>query len=178
MRHESATAGFRFRLGAPQDAVELSALHTAVADQLTGRYGKGPWSPHSSEKGILYAMRHSRVIVAMEGTAIVATLRLATKKPWAIESSYFTVCKRPLYLLSMAVAPARQRQGIGRQCLAEAERVAKAWPADSIRLDAYDADAGGGGFYQKCGYAERGRVRYRNAPLIYYELLLTRPAPD
>ena len=46
------------------------------------------------------------------------------------------------------------------------------WPAQAIRLDAFDAEAGAGLFYAKCGYAERGRVTYRNVPLIYYERLL------
>jgi GNAT superfamily N-acetyltransferase len=174
MRRESVTKRLRFRLGTPQDAAELSALHTAVADHLTSRCGRGPWSSHTSEKGVLYAMRHSRVLVATDGAAILATLQLATKKPWAIDISYFTVFARPLYLLAMAVTPPMQRQGIGRGCLEEAERLAKEWRADVIRLDAYDAAAGGGGFYQRCGYLEKGRVCYRNAPLIYYELVLTK----
>jgi len=166
---------FRFRPAIPGDAAKLAALHTAVADHLTSLYGKGPWSSHTSEKGVSYALRHSKVFVAVEGAAIVATLQLATKKPWAIDASYFTKCERPLYLLAMAVAPVRQHQGIGSKCLEEAERIARAWPADAIRLDAHDANAGGGPFYQRCGYAERGRVSYRNTPLIYYELLLTKP---
>jgi hypothetical protein len=43
---------------------------------------------------------------------------------------------------------------------------------DAIRLDAYDAEAGAGPFYAKCGFEERGRVVYKGDPLIYYELLL------
>ena len=50
--------------------------------------------------------------------------------------------------------------------------VAAAWPADAIRLDAYDHAAGAGPFYAKCGFRERGRVVYRGNPLAYYELLL------
>jgi len=46
------------------------------------------------------------------------------------------------------------------------------WPGDAIRLDAYDADAGAGGFYSNCGFREVGRVNYRGTPLVYYELLL------
>jgi GNAT superfamily N-acetyltransferase len=117
-------------------------------------------------------MRTSQVFAARLGTEIVGTLRLATKKPWAIDTSYFSACRRPLYLLAMAVTPARQRQGIGRLCLQEARRIAEAWPADALRLDAYDAKAGGGGFYERCGWTERGRVSYRGVPLIYYEFVL------
>jgi GNAT superfamily N-acetyltransferase len=163
---------FDLRPAVAEDAAALAALHITVARHLTEVHGTGPWSSQTSEKGVLFAMRHSRVLVAREGDEIVATFRLATKKPWAIDASYFTKCTTPLYLLAMAVSPARQRQGIGRRCLDEASRIAKAWPADAIRLDAYDAYAGAGGFYEHCGYAERGRASFRNAPLIYYELLL------
>ena len=164
---------FSFQQAVVADATELAALHTAVADHLTEVFGRGPWSSRSSEKGVLYAMRISRVFVAREGTEIVGTLRLATKKPWAIDTSYFAPCRKPLYLLAMAVKPAHPRRGIGRRCLAEAAKVARAWPADAMRLDAFDAKAGAGGFYARCGYTEVGRTSYKNAPLIYYELLLS-----
>lgn len=166
-----------FRVAVPADAAELAALHTAVADDLNSRYGKGAWSSRTSEKGVLYAMRHSRVFVATDGAAILATFCLAAKKPWAIDKSCFTKCEEPLYLLAMAVLPARQGEGIGRKCLEEAERIAREWPADAIRLDAYDAEAGGGSFYQRCGYAEVGKASYRNVPLVYYELLLAKIVP-
>jgi GNAT superfamily N-acetyltransferase len=151
------------------DAAALAALHTAVAAHLTETHGSGPWSFQTTEKGILFAMRNSQVYVARLGTELVGTLRLATKKPWAIDTSYFSACRKPLYLLGMAVVPAKQRQGIGRLCLEEAERMAKAWPTDALRLDAYDAKAGAGGFYASCGWKETGRATYRGAPLIYYE---------
>jgi ribosomal protein S18 acetylase RimI-like enzyme len=154
------------------DAVALAALHNAIADGKTREYGDGPWSGKVTERGMLYAMRISRVFVLREASGIVATFRLQTKKPWAIDTSYFTAVRRPLYLLGMAVSPERQRRGLGRQCLEEAERIAREWPADGIRLDAYDADAGAGGFYAQCGYTQVGRRTYRNSPLIYFESLL------
>ena len=158
--------------GTADDAAALAALHTAVAEHLTAAHGQGPWSSKTTEAGVLFALRNMHVLVARDGAEIIATLRLATKKPWAIDTAYFTPCVRPLYLLSMAVTPDRQRQGIGSRCLEEVQKVAKKWPADAIRLDAYDATAGAGPFYARGGYTEMGRVVYKNAPLIYYERLL------
>jgi GNAT superfamily N-acetyltransferase len=155
-----------------EDAVALAELHNAVADDLTARHGRGPWSLHGTERGALFAMRSSRVFVARDRGAIVATLRLATKRPWAIDVSFFTPVPKALYLLGMAVRPDRQRRGLGRRCLTDAARLTRAHSANAIRLDAFDADAGAGPFYARCGYTERGRVTYRDAPLIYYELLL------
>lgn len=112
------------------------------------------------------------MLVARSGGRIVGTLRLATKKPWAIDRKYFTQVRRPVYLTDMAVDPAVQRTGIGRQLLEYAASVTRSWPADAIRLDSYDANAGAGPFYAKCGLREVGRVTYRGTPLIYFEMVL------
>ena len=72
----------------------------------------------------------------------------------------------------MAVDPVSQRQGVGRGLIEEAARVARAWPAEAIRLDAYDAPAGAGAFYRKCGFKDVGSVVYRSVPLLYFELIL------
>ena len=101
-----------------------------------------------------------------------------TRKPWAIDPGYFTRVKTPIYLTSMAIVPAFQRKGVGRTLLMDAEHRARTWregPGQAIRLDAFDADAGAGGFYAKCGYTERGRTVFRTAPLIYFERLLVTP---
>jgi GNAT superfamily N-acetyltransferase len=135
-------------------------------------HGKGHWSASGTEKGALREIRTSRVILARDGAAIVGTLSLGTRKPWAIAPEYFTPATRVLYLRDMAVAPAAQGHGVGRLLLAEAERVARAWPADAIRLDAYAGAVGAGGFYAKYGFKEVGRVVYRGTPHIYFELLL------
>jgi ribosomal protein S18 acetylase RimI-like enzyme len=114
----------------------------------------------------------SRVLVGRTRSAVVATLTLATKKPWAIAVAYFTKVEQALYLHDMAVAPRVQRRGIGRQMVEAGKGIARSWPTQAIRLDAYDAEAGAGGFYEKCGFREVGRVTYRNTPLVYYELVL------
>ena len=157
------------------DAPELSALHCAVAEDLTLRYGQGFWSSGQTERGVLANLRmpkFSRILTARSNRRIVGTLRLATKKPWAIDTAYFSGATRPLYLTGMAVHPEFQRKGIGRRLLAEAEAVAREWPGDAIRLDAFDAKAGAGAFYAKCGYREVARVTYKKNPLVYFELTL------
>ncbi len=166
---------FRLEPATSDLAPALAELHNAVAEHLTREHGTGPWSSKTSEKGVLQAMRTSRVFVAREGSSIVGTLRLAAKKPWAIDTGYFTACEKPLYLLAMAITPSRQRQGLGKKCIAAVAKFARAWPADALRLDAYDAPAGAGPFYARCDFTEVGRATYRNAPLIYYELLLNPP---
>ena len=154
------------------DAPAIAALRTSVAEHLTHQHGKGHWSSCVTEKSVLRTIKTSRVLVARNNRGIIGTLRLETKKPWAIDLAYFKSVSRPLYLHDMAVRPDLQRQGIGRLLVEEARAVARAWPSEAIRLDAYDSDAGAGPFYAKCGFLEVARKTYRGVPLVYFELML------
>jgi GNAT superfamily N-acetyltransferase len=162
----------KFRDATFDDVAALAGLQNAAAGALTARYGPGPWSALVTERGATLAQRHARVRVGTDGKRILTVLRLATKKPWAIDVSHFTPVKRPLYLTGMAVSIAHQGQGLGKLALEDAVAVARAWPADAIRLDAFDADAGAAGFYARSGLTERGRVVYKGDPLVYFERLL------
>jgi GNAT superfamily N-acetyltransferase len=163
-----------FETARAKDVTSLLELHLNVAIDLTQRHGEGHWSRLPTDKGVHRRIETSHVIVARDPShRIVGTLELVTKKPWAIERAYFVPVKRPLYLLNMAVDVSVQRRGIGRLLLAEAERTAREWPAQSICLDAYDAPAGAGEFYWRCGYREVGRKVYRGVPLVYYERLVS-----
>jgi GNAT superfamily N-acetyltransferase len=162
----------KLQIATPEDAPDLVALRNAVSQHLTSRFGQGHWSSGVTEKGVLFGMRRSTVYIARKGKRMVATLALSTRKPWAIDKRYFHASQRPLYLTAMAVEPGLQGKGVGRLCLEQARVIATTWPADAIRLDAYDADAGAGEFYRKCGFGEVGRAAYRTVPLIYFEMLL------
>ena len=161
-----------FRDATLDDVPAITALHNAAAGALTARFGEGHWSSLVTERGTASTLRHARVRVGREGRRILTVLRLATKKPWAIDVSYFTPVKKALYLTGMTVSVAHQGKRLGRLALEDAIAVARKWPADSIRLDAYDAAAGAGEFYANCGFEQRGRVRYKGDPLVYYEKLL------
>jgi GNAT superfamily N-acetyltransferase len=162
----------KLNVATAEDAADLMSLHNAANARLTLQYGEGPWSGQGSERGALSLMRRSTVYVARRRECLIATFALSTRKPWSIDKSYFTAIERPLYLIAMAVDPDQQRNGIGRQCLEEAGQIAKKWPADTIRLDAFDAVGGAGEFYRKCGFREVGRASYRNTPHIYFEMLI------
>jgi GNAT superfamily N-acetyltransferase len=158
------------RAATPLDAADIVALHGAVNEDLAARFGGRAERP--TERGILFWMRRGTVYLARYRGKPIATLTLSTRKPWAIDRRRFTPVKRPLYLTGMAVHPKMQRRGVGTACLEQAIALAKAWPADSICLDAFDLPSGAGGFYAKCGYREAGRATYRARPLIYYEMLV------
>jgi ribosomal protein S18 acetylase RimI-like enzyme len=161
-----------FETATEEDATELAELRNNAANKLSETFGKGPWSSGCTEKGVLYGMRMSRMVVARENGKIAGTLSLHTKKPWAIDPAYFTKVKKPLYLTSMFVAVERQHIGVGRLLLEQAVEIARVWPVDAIRLDAYDAAAGAGDFYARCGFREVGRAKYKGVALRYFERVI------
>ncbi|MES2523453.1 MAG: GNAT family N-acetyltransferase [Gemmatimonadota bacterium] len=158
-----------FAIADVADAVAIATVRSAAAQDLTERFGRGYWSSQTTDRGVVSGMRTGLVLLARRGSAIVATARLSPRKPWAIDATYFTAASLPLYLTDMAVRPDYQRQGIGRALLGEATRVARAWPADALRLDAFNADAGASGFYARCGFRQVAVVDYRDVPLVYFE---------
>ena len=162
----------QLQLANDDDAPGLARLREAVNGRLAAEFGDGFWCAGLSTHGALAAVRKAQVYVARQRGGIVATLGLATHKPWAINLSCFGPRERPFYLTNMAVHPEFQRQGLGREAIQEARRIALLAGGDAIRLDAYDVPAGAGPFYSKCGFMEVARTVYRATPLIYYEMAL------
>lgn len=154
------------------DVPIIASLQTAVAHDSTRRHGRGHWSSCTTEKGVLRALKTSRLLVARWGTEVVGTVRLEAKKPWAIDMAYFAIVPKAVYLHALAVAPDAQGCGVGRRLVEEAKAVARAWPSNAIRLDAYDHTAGAAPFYVKCGFRQVGRVVNRGVSLVSLELLL------
>ena len=165
-------AQLRIDVATEADAAELAELRTAVAEDLTEQHGPGHWSSPATEKSALRDITSSHALVARASDGLVGTVRLATKKPWAIDLRYFTPVGRALYLHDMAVMPSYQRRGLGRQLIAKAVDATASWPADAIRLDAYDHAAGAGPFYARCGFRPVGAATYRGVALLYFELML------
>ena len=63
------------------DAAAIASLHNSSAEHLTRKYGHGGWSGRVTERGVLWDIRTSRVLILKNDSRIVAALRLATKKP-------------------------------------------------------------------------------------------------
>jgi hypothetical protein len=78
----------KLELAAVDDVLGIVDLRAAGAAKLTLDHGKGPWSGISTEKGVLFEMRNSRVFVVRRKNAVVASLCLTAKKPWAIDLKY------------------------------------------------------------------------------------------
>jgi GNAT superfamily N-acetyltransferase len=162
----------KLQLAGADDIAELVAMRARVNHDLVKRFGEGFWAGRPTESGERFLMRIGQVYIARYRGRLIATLTLSTRKPWSIDVENFRASAKPLYLRAMAVDPARQGKGVGRQCIAEARRIAAEAGRDEIRLDAFDCAAGAGEFYRKCGFTEVARVVYKGVPLIDFEMVL------
>lgn len=77
---------------------------------------------------------------------------------------------RRAWINHLAVAPERQKIGLGAALLAEVEVRLKARACEKVNLHIYPGNAGVVGFYE--------RVGYNRAELIFMEKWLTRGGPD
>jgi GNAT superfamily N-acetyltransferase len=176
---EDGVMSLAFAVATNADAAAIAALRMATARTLTEQFGAGTWSfAMETEASVRAEIRSSTILFAREAGVVLGTLRLATRNPWLGNTDFFTPCARPIYLTSMAVQPNRQRQGIGRQLLGEARRVALELGGEALRLDSYQEPAGAGDFYRKCGFREVRRGDYNGTPLIWFESLLLAPVSD
>jgi GNAT superfamily N-acetyltransferase len=161
-----------FRLAGKTDVPALVELQLAIDADQAERFGDDRYTTTISEKSVARSLESSRMVVATRRGRIVGTVRMETKKPWAIDLNYFTPACKAVYLHNVNVHPQLQRSGIGRQLMERVKQVAKEWPVDTIRLDAYDGPSGAGPFYRKCGFKKLGHALYRSVPMVYYEFVL------
>jgi GNAT superfamily N-acetyltransferase len=154
------------------DIPELLQLRLVVDADQDRRFGNDRWTTTISEKSVARGLKSSRVLSARQDGRIVGMLRMETKRPWAIDLKYFTPVASSVYLHDVDVEPRLQRSGVGRQLMERAKDVAREWPVEAIRFDAYDGPSGGGSFYEKCAFIEVGRKVYRGVPLVYFEFVL------
>ncbi len=155
------------------DAETIHAIRSSAADALTAEFGSGHWS-HVESLATLrrHAVDRDLFLAMNEGEAI-GTFELQSKKPGFYSKHWFADPDAPAcYLFNMAIVKTSQRHGLGRAIMAEMEALAATDGKRALRLDAYDAPAGAGVFYGKCGYDFVHEGSFNRVALRYYEKLL------
>lgn len=155
------------------DAETIHAIRTSAAEALTDAFGTGHWSHVATLRTLeRHTVDRDLFVVENAGTAI-ATFELTSKKPGFYSKTWFADPAAPaIYLFNMAVDKTSQRNGFGRKIMAEMEATAAADGKYALRLDAYDAPAGAGTFYEKCGYSLVHSGSFNRVALCYYEKIL------
>lgn len=141
-----------FATATANDVPDIVAFHGAVSAYVGAVPGARRWRI-PSEVLVERSMHATEAVLAHEDGALVASFRLDFARGFC-GVARFTEVDGFAYLLEMAVHPSHTRRGIGRLCLGEAERRARARGARAIRLDTNDDALHGAAFYAACGYRE------------------------
>jgi GNAT superfamily N-acetyltransferase len=163
----------RLRAALAEDIGLVRAILSTAANDLTTRFGEGHWSGVRSVETLRKYAGEGVLYVVEQAATVVGTLRLTDRKIGFYRSSWFVDPQAAAgYLMDMAIDPAHQRRGIGRQAMIMAENLARSQDLPAIRLDAYGGPAGAGRFYQKCGYRLVHQGEMNGVALEYYEKLV------
>lgn len=161
-----------FRMANKSDARAVRAVRLAAAEDLVQRFGPGHWSTVSALPTVKRQADAGLVLIA-ESNAIVGTGTISSQKIPFYRKEWFRWPEdAAMYLTNMAVHPDHQRNGTGSQIMREIERRAVAEGLLAVRFDAYDAAAGAGRFYEKCGYRCVHRGDVNGVALEYFEKVL------
>ena len=161
------------RLASREDAMDAFNIRRSAADLLTSVHGEGHWSTVTSVKTIRKHAEAGLVYLFFEGDSPIGTFHLVDRKIGFYKKEWFEIPDQPaFYLMHMALHPDRQRKGLGREMMIEIEAIAVNKSIHSIRFDAYNADAGAGKFYEKCGYQLVHKGSFNSVALLYFEKVL------
>ena len=157
----------------PEDVRAVREIRLRAAEDLTARYGVGHWSGVSTLRTLKKRALEQPIFAIENDGAMVGTFTLSEKKIGFYRKSWFAQPEDPaIYLTDMAIDPAEQRKGSGRWCMKRIESIARSSGLRAVRFDAYDAPAGAGAFYRKCGYTRVHRGSIGATALEYYEKTL------
>lgn len=119
----------RFTCHETSDMPAARAVGQALAAEIAAQFGPREERPLS--------------ILAEDADGVAGGLLGATHWGWC-------------YIRQLWVRPDRQRQGLGRQLLAEAEALARSRGCAGLYVDTFDA--GAASFYERAGYGRFGRI--------------------
>jgi GNAT superfamily N-acetyltransferase len=162
----------RARRLSPAEVETAHAIVAACGRALAER-GHHNWDPPIALDKMRADATTGEVWLAEEAETPVATFTLTTTppKPWPPE--IFDPHVPALYVNRLAIVPARWRGGLGRACMDEVERLARARGLGVVRLDVYRGNPSVRQFYERLGYTVRGDWDGGDVPLTCFEKELT-----
>jgi GNAT superfamily N-acetyltransferase len=122
--------------------------------------GSVSWD-HPRAAGLVHAdAAAGRLYLVREGPTLAATFAIVDEASPRFKSvQWAQPDARAVYLHRLAVAAPLQGAGLGKWCVAQAERIAVLAGSTYLRLDALPAEVRAVTFYQRLGYADRGIIR-------------------
>jgi len=112
--------------------------------------------------------RQHMVVVEVEGRVVGLMVMNEEQSPEYADVSW-KYSGRVLVIHRLTIDPANQRRGLAMRLVEFAEEVAAAKKYGCIRLDAFTKYTAASTLYEKHGYKNAGKVRFRKGEFFCYE---------
>ncbi|MDF3022928.1 MAG: GCN5-related N-acetyltransferase [Alphaproteobacteria bacterium] len=156
------------------EVLDIYKLRKDAADELTRKFGKGPWSKISLLNTVLHKLTDNTLFVVIDDGKLAGTFTLDVEKTDRESKPWFKRQSAPAcYLRNMSIDPKFQGKGLGRAALYEIENRAVKLRVRAVRLDAFVGPGGAAEFYRKCGYTFVHRGKLGKTDLEYFEKVLS-----
>jgi GNAT superfamily N-acetyltransferase len=154
---------------------ELEPLHRiliACGRALADDFDLHHWDPPHPIERFREDARTREVWSVELDRATVATFTVGLDPVPSYPKEYFAPTGPALYLNRLAVLPAAQRHGLGRECMALVEARARELGCRAVRFDAIAAHEPLLRFYRRLGYRECGPFTLLGLPVIVFEKVI------
>lgn len=159
------------RKAGPNDIQHLAELFRLATDDMIAR-NIGQWNYTYPLADHIQKDIENETCFVLEDMSktVVATITLDYNQDDQYKKvGWNEYCKRPLVIHRLAVHPAYQGNGYGRQMMLFAEEYAKGEGVSSIRLDAYSLNPVSVAMYQSLGYRRAaGYCYFHGIPTPFY----------
>jgi GNAT superfamily N-acetyltransferase len=162
----------------PDHIDDLYAMIEVCGEDMWQRLGLDHWKPPTPKDMYREYARTKEVYAVQDGDTLVATFTIGIDPTESYPpGSWANDAHSAYYVNKLAVRPDLQQQGLGRWCMDEIERRARAYGYDSVRFDALTRNVQLLGFYDHIGYARCGDMYVfdeigRGWDIVLYEKLV------
>jgi GNAT superfamily N-acetyltransferase len=146
----------RYRRATPDEVDALHAIVAACGEHLLAAHGLAHWVPAWPLERMRAEAAEREVWSVWDGERLVGTFTVGLTPIAAYRPEIWRDADPALYLNRLAVPPSLQGAGVGRECMAEIERLARERGCRTVRFDAVTAMTAVCDFYRRLGYADRG----------------------
>ena len=159
----------------PSDFPAVCALYQAVCAVMAREASpQWVWGEYPSEALLHKTLAAGTLYVVREGETLLGAVTVDTHFDPEYGSVAWRFGERPGAFHRLAVAPAAQGRGLGRQMIADVCGILREKGCDALRIDTYAPNTGAQRLYAAIGMRMAGEIRFAHRPLPFfcYELPL------
>lgn len=137
------------------------------------KFGFSHWYPFMDLETFKRSLEGKKLYGVYQHDLIIATFNLSpSPRNYYYDELWSNPCAKALYLGQLAITPEYQKQGIGKWCMMQIEKLTLDFGSKVVRFDALNEHPWLKRFYEKLGYCICGIVKPNRWELVCFEKYL------